>query len=416
MSSERQGRCFVVMGYGRKTDYQTGRILDLDKTYYNIIKPAVLAAGVECERGDEIRHVGVIDVPMYRELLLADVVVADISTCNPNALYELGVRHALRPHTTVIMAESKLPYPFDISHSVILKYDHLGEDVGYSEVMRMRAKLTELLVEILAKPSDDSPVYRFLNGLKPPELPPLNGGDASATYDSLRHVVEQGEAALAVKQFRRAAELFQAALLIDQHNPYVAQRLALCTYKSKYPTPEAALQRAWEVLCTLSPDTTTDPETLGLSGAVHKRLWELNGQPEDLESAIRFHTKGFLIKDDYYNGINVGFLYVVRASQAPNPDEAVADRIWATRVYRRVVQLCQQRIAAGVTKQEDLFWAWATMAEAQFGMGDTAACEESLRQAKVSGGDPWMWESSQEQIAKLAALLGKSVPGGSSHD
>jgi hypothetical protein len=38
-----------------------------------------------------------IDVPMYEQLLEADVVATDLSTSNRNAIYELGVRHALRP-------------------------------------------------------------------------------------------------------------------------------------------------------------------------------------------------------------------------------------------------------------------------------------------------------------------------------
>jgi hypothetical protein len=71
--------CFVVMGFGKKTDFQTGRVLDLDKTYKYIIKPAVAAAGLECVRADEIKHSGIIDVPMYEQLLNADVVVADLS-------------------------------------------------------------------------------------------------------------------------------------------------------------------------------------------------------------------------------------------------------------------------------------------------------------------------------------------------
>ena len=39
--------CFVSMGFGKKTDYYTGRSLDLDKTYRNIIKPAATEAGLE---------------------------------------------------------------------------------------------------------------------------------------------------------------------------------------------------------------------------------------------------------------------------------------------------------------------------------------------------------------------------------
>src|SRR5262249_29845247 len=94
-------RCFVVMGFGVKTDLATGRKLDLDKSYKRIIKPVAEAKGLECIRADELRYPGSIDVPMYDQPLTADVVIADLSTANPNALYELGIRHALRPHTTI---------------------------------------------------------------------------------------------------------------------------------------------------------------------------------------------------------------------------------------------------------------------------------------------------------------------------
>ena len=58
--------CFVVMGFGKKTDYETGRTLDLDASYEAIIKPAVTNAGLRCIRADEVMHSGVIDEKMYR--------------------------------------------------------------------------------------------------------------------------------------------------------------------------------------------------------------------------------------------------------------------------------------------------------------------------------------------------------------
>src|SRR5947207_610196 len=45
-SAPEKGTCFVVMGFGKKTDYETGRVLDLDHSYLNLIKPAAEAAGV----------------------------------------------------------------------------------------------------------------------------------------------------------------------------------------------------------------------------------------------------------------------------------------------------------------------------------------------------------------------------------
>lgn len=75
--SDAQKICFVVMGFGKKTDYESGRLLDLDATYEAIIQPAVEAGGYRCIRANEILHSGVIDVRMYEMLLRADLVVAD---------------------------------------------------------------------------------------------------------------------------------------------------------------------------------------------------------------------------------------------------------------------------------------------------------------------------------------------------
>ena len=147
--SGEQSRCFVVMGFGTKTDYATGRKLDLNKSYRLLIKPVVEEKGLACIRADEIRHSGSIDVPMYRELLKADVVIADLSTANANAFYELGIRHALRPHTTIVISEDKLAYPFDFNHIKITSYTHLGEGIEYEEVERFRKILGETLQAVL---------------------------------------------------------------------------------------------------------------------------------------------------------------------------------------------------------------------------------------------------------------------------
>src|SRR3954452_19884414 len=172
-SNDSKKTCFVVMGFGKKTDFETGRTLDLDKSYKNMIKPAVEAAGLTCIRADEIVHSGQIDVPMYEQLLNADVVVADLSTSNKNAFYELGVRHALRPYTTVVICEDGMkPLAFDVNHIAIRQYHHLGEDIGSSEARRFSKLLTDAIKEIMNKDplQNDSPVYTFLNGLRAPEI------------------------------------------------------------------------------------------------------------------------------------------------------------------------------------------------------------------------------------------------------
>jgi hypothetical protein len=79
--------CFVIQGFGKKTDFESGRTLDLDASY-EVIKEAVTDAGLSCVRADEILHSGPIERVMYEHLLRADLVIADLSTSNVNAFYE----------------------------------------------------------------------------------------------------------------------------------------------------------------------------------------------------------------------------------------------------------------------------------------------------------------------------------------
>ena len=54
---------------------------------------------------------------------------ADVSTANCNAFYELGVRHALRPATTIIIAEDKFKFPF-----IWLYLHDVDENVDETEI------------------------------------------------------------------------------------------------------------------------------------------------------------------------------------------------------------------------------------------------------------------------------------------
>ncbi len=61
-------KCFVVMGFGKKTDFQQQKIYDLDKSYRIIIKQAVEDAGLECIRADGFLQITSSRFPHY-ELL-----------------------------------------------------------------------------------------------------------------------------------------------------------------------------------------------------------------------------------------------------------------------------------------------------------------------------------------------------------
>jgi tetratricopeptide repeat protein len=411
------------MGFGKKTDYATGRVLDLDKSYTYIIKPAAEEAGLVCKRADEIVHSGTIDVPMFEQLLTADVVVADVSTSNPNAFYELGVRHALRPYTTITMAEDKMVFPFDISHMAIQKYHHLGEDIGYGEAVRMKGALKTAILTIVENPQKDSPVYTFFADLEPPmrkiiaqavaqAAPAASPATGDGPTQTISELLKQADAALKSSDFITAKSLLKVVRGLAPKDPFVAQKLALATYKSKSPSPAQALDEAAAILTELKPETSTDTETLGLWGAVHKRVWDLTGQRINLDGAIFGYEKGFSLKNDYWNGINLAFLYNVRAAVSSGR-EAIADQVLADRTRRSVLAICEaalNRETAGGAPTET-YWLFATMAEAWLGLGDKQKSDDCLAKALAVVPKPgdWMVESTREQLEKLSKLLASST-------
>lgn len=438
MSTEQKpepgGTCFVVMGFGKKTDFETGRTLDLDKTYRNIIKPAVKAAGLECIRADEIVHSGMIDVPMYEQLLNADVVVADLSTSNKNAFYELGVRHALKPYTTIVICEDGIKsFPFDVNHVAVRQYHHMGDGIDFDEVERFRDMLSDAIKQIFnrnPRPSD-SPVYTFLNRLAPPELREAMEGVAEAVAKSAPDAEAAGgvsaDAAThsvlmqQVNKAQKDGDFMTAKVLLSTirgmmkaadpnrpEDPYIVQQLALATYKSKLPTPQKALEEARDLLLTLNPATSNDTETLGLWGAVHKRLWDETKDRKHLDEAVRGYERGFYLRNDYYNGINLAFILNVRAANAKSRAEAVADFVQAERIRREVIGICESAVKDTGLSAESKYWVLATMAEAYLGAGDEANAKQKFDEAAAIASADWMTDSTKEQMDKLRALLADS--------
>lgn len=395
--------CFVVMGYGKKTDYKRGRTIDLDKTYNNILKPLIEELGMECVRSDEIIHSGIIDKPMFNQLISADIVIADISTYNPNAFYELGVRHALKPYTTIIISEDKLEYPFDIQHSVIYKYEHLGKDIGYSEVIRFKAELNQLLKTILSNPQTDSPVYTYIESLQPPVLKDIDESSHNAK-NALRYVIDSGEEALSKSNFIEAKSFFNKALEIDKNNSYILQRLILSTYKSKYPTEKDSLIEALDMIENLSPNTSNDPETLGLASSINKRLWDISKDNSLLDRAIEYSERAFYISNDYYNGINLAFLFNLRASISEG-DDNVADSVIARRIREKVILICLKIIEKNFEERNDCYWIFATLEEAYFGINNMEKYSEYKSKAIKYLKYNWQRESTEEQIKKLSKLI-----------
>ncbi len=408
--------CFVVMGFGEKTDFQSNpqRLLNLDKTFEYIIEPAVVECGLECIRADKIIHSTVIDKPMYEQLLGADLVVADLSTSNANAIYELGVRHALRPHTTIVMAESGFKFPFDLSHVSMLLYEHLGQEIGYGEVLRVKKALKEKIQHLVENLEVDSPVFLFLPSLADklsgggalmmaaapaPEAPAVSTESYAELMDLFREAKSEVKAP---SDWIKASAFLETLQKMQPNDPYLVQQLALATYKCEIPDKITALRKAEDVLRQLAPETSSDAETVGLWGAIHKRLWEEGHKEADLDQAIRAYERGYYFKTDYYNGINLAFLLNVKASLSTG-DEAVADTVRARRIRRDILEDCERRLNGGTLGPDDAFWALATKVEAYVGL-QLPDAERLLQDAVAKAPQPWMAKTLMEQVEKLGKL------------
>lgn len=402
--------CFVIIGFGKKMDYSSGRMIDLDKTYEYIIEPVFKELGFLCFRACDIKHSGIIDVPMYENILKADFVLADLSTLNPNVLYELGIRHAVKKNTTIIISEKELKYPFDLSHILIDHYEHLGNAIDYGEVERFKKLLMEKIIKLAKDPAVDSPLYTLFPLLNIPSFSQHEIEEIKQSIEedgSLSDLMNEAEIAKNNKDYGRAIEILNKAKELHQDNILVTQRLALATYKSRIPNPIDALFRAQVILDELSPDTSVDLETLGLSGAINKRLFEELSENEFLEDSIRFYEKGYYIGNDYYNGINLAYLFNARAISQDDKFEAVADFGNAMRIRKQIIRICRQIIESkgwAERDDDDKGWVYLTLAEAHFGLGELREENETIQLGETFF-KPFHQDSYQNQKVKLAQLI-----------
>ena len=125
-------RAFIIRPFGKKNG------IDFDAVARKLISPALEAVGAQGRETLDIVEAGNIRVDMFRRLLTADLVVADLSIHNANVFYELGIRHALRDRSTFMLRCEAHKFPFDLQTDRYFVYGR--DDPGAS-----LAALTEAL-------------------------------------------------------------------------------------------------------------------------------------------------------------------------------------------------------------------------------------------------------------------------------
>lgn len=407
--------CFVIMGYGKKTDPTLGKTFDLDVTYNTIIKPSVENAGFKCVRGDEVLESGIIDKSMYALLIHSDLVIADITTFNPNAIYELGIRHAAKPFSTIVMKEKEGSIPFDINHNRTFTYSHMGEDIGAKEVERCVNALTNLILEVDRAKETDSPLFHHIKGVEPYQLPPEEYiqiiKDLAEKEKSIFALVEKAKIEMDEGNFSEAKKYWRKASEKIKNDTYFIQQLAFCTYKDKTVNPNIALTDALNIISQLQPEdrNTTDPETLGITGAIYKILWQNNKDTvEYLDRAIEYYKRGFTINQDYYTGENYALCLDFKSEITLDSEEKIYLKFSAKNVRKEIIKIIQKlKEADDFSIRRDIKWIYATLAHCYFAVDDYGQHKTFTEKFYIL--DPLDWERKtfEESLSHLNSLKNK---------
>ncbi len=119
MAENKQKTCFVISPIGEETSDVRKRA---DKVLNYIIKPITEECGYQTMRADALGEPGMITKQVIEHILNDDLVIADLTSQNPNVFYELAVRHVIRKPTVQIIAYNER-IPFDVSPLRTIRFD-----------------------------------------------------------------------------------------------------------------------------------------------------------------------------------------------------------------------------------------------------------------------------------------------------
>lgn len=416
---------FVAMPFGIKNGTD-GTSIDFDAIYRDLIKPAIESAGLEAFRADEELAAGDIRTDMFQELLIADLVLVDLTVDNPNVWYELGVRHALRARGVVLVQGPRPTQPFDIYTDRKYRY---GIKNGAPDPLTIEHDKTEITRIVKATVESwhgrkISPVYQLLPNLEEPEWKCLKVGDAvefweahdkwAARIDLARKsnrigdillLAEEapvaafraeaaciaGEALRKLEHFDLALEQFEDCLNIDPGNQNAQQKKGICLQRL------GQLDEARAHYRKLLENRPKDPEVLSLLGRVDKDAWvEAWRRPgntvaqmqEDaayekalLQTAIDSYAQAFhFVPAHYYSGINAITLMQLYQHLSGKRDYAAKVKIMVGGV----------RWSAGCEQDPyQQYWANATLGDLEVLVGTPDTVQDAYQKAIACAEKDW---------------------------
>jgi Mrp family chromosome partitioning ATPase len=313
-ASDSAAICYSVLPYAPKLDNLPGRV-DFDAVYTQIVMPAVVDAGLQSIRSDAGMAGDIVSQPQLELLTAAQFAVVDVTGANSSVIYQLGVRHALRPGSTVILCSAESGSPFEPGAMPCFSYQ-MKDSGTLANAPKVKAELLAWLKKARVEPSVDSPVFHLLD-LKPAELPglaedvPARAKHVEAARERLAKTTTQGLAALRTLEKNlgpiadldpaivvdfllayRAAGAWQEMMdLVSKMSPAlqatvtVREQLALAQIRS------GRADDTEETLKLLLSTSGTSSAALAIQGHLYKFRWEELRKSADKELKLKWLTK-----------------------------------------------------------------------------------------------------------------------------
>lgn len=421
MRPEIRPHAFVVMPFGKKKGGD-GSLYDFNAIYKKLIKPALEEAGFEPFRADEETSSGDILTDMFQELLLADLVLCDLSIDNANAFYELGIRHAFRKRGVVHIQAGRAYMPFDIFNVRTLPYHITPEGVPDSAFLKADiAAIARMTRDTWNSDRDavHSPIFNLLSGLKEPDSKSLRTPLATGFW---REYNEWKERVTVAQRQKRIGDIL---LLTEEiRNPLIKEEaigeagkalasmgrneLALNQYrKGLEVNPQNMVFRREEAfhlnrigrvdeaivkLESILNEFPEDSEANAYLGRIYKDMWVdswKNISDKTARMKAAFESYHWLIKsvniyirgyrkdlDSYYPGVNAHTLSTIIVHLADKFDDKKNPDPDIERIRKDLIELRGALTFALGTKSEDYkadYWTLISLAELRVLIADNAA-------------------------------------------
>lgn len=161
-TKSKEKTCFIVMPISDSEGYTKGHF---KRVYDYLIKPACIKSEYNVVRADDVESSNYIIIDILSRIVHSDLVICDLSSKNPNVMYELGIRHAFNL-PTILIKDKKTSRVFDIQGLRTVEYD---ESLRIDNVKNDIEKINSAIIETINNSNDINSIIELL-GLKKPAM------------------------------------------------------------------------------------------------------------------------------------------------------------------------------------------------------------------------------------------------------